>query len=246
MLSVNRDIKYLKLFPISNCSFGGGKKPVSAIDTGIVHNICGVKVHVYYYKAKNALVYTPAGKHTSYSDQYEGPHHPMCKIYTYNDYIFNEGGIKWKGDEVVFSTEDLEKNDPELYNDTMLLGVIIACYHSLLQRLHYYIHLIGDLDRIIDYGHNSAPFHTQSILNNILSLCYDNTKECVKQFLKQKNLNVIMEIFTEIKFFSSDQSPERKKFIIEFYNSLMDGKPFTKKFKPVLIEGVSLKPKRLF
>ena len=38
-----------------NSPLTGVKKAVSAIDTGIIHTICGLPVHVYYYKVKNKI-----------------------------------------------------------------------------------------------------------------------------------------------------------------------------------------------
>jgi hypothetical protein len=159
------DINFLKSMNLF--SFGARKeKPVSAIDTGIVHIICNLPVHIYYYTSKNKMIYTPAGIHTTYSNSYEGPHHPMCKIdqSKYNDYTFNEGGMKWKGSNIIFSTEYTENNKPLDYNDDMVLAVIIACFYSLIQRLHFYVHIVADLDKTIDEGHNRAYVYTNQIL----------------------------------------------------------------------------------
>ena len=241
--SINLDIAFLINY--LKTSFGTKNvKPVRAIDTGIIHVICGIPVHIYYYTSKNSLVYTPAGIHTSYSKSFEGPQHPMCKLKGYDDYIFNEGGIKWKGNQIIFSTENWENNNPEYYSDNMLLGVIMACLYSLLQRLRYYIHLIEDLDRIIDYGHNMAPVYTYNTIISVLKLIDSSEfKRCVEKFMnnfKPFNLDELMILFEEIKFFSSDLLPKRKKYILDFYYDLKIEERI-----PSIPEQV-LKPKRLF
>ena len=244
------DIYFLK--SIKSFSFGTRKKIERAIDTGTVHVICDIPVHIYYYNVKNKMIYTPHGLHTSYSNNYEGPHHPMCKIEIdrYKDYIFNEGGVKWKGMDIVFSTEDWENNDPSFYNDDMVLGVLVACFYSLSQRLKFYIHLIEDLGEIIDPGHTRAPYYTFSTINKLISLIKTpQLKLCAKTFIKEFlpiNLNNIMILFKQIKNFSSDKLPERKQFILKFYHALMDGIEFHDKPPPSKPPEVSFTPKRLF
>jgi hypothetical protein len=244
MESVIRDIFYLKsLFH----SFGK-PKPFKSVDTGLTHNICGTPVHIYYYNVKNKMIYTPAGIHTSYSSNYEGPHHPMCKImlHKYKDYIFNEGGIKWKGETLIYSTESQENNDPKNYNDQMLLGVVIACFYSLLQRLHFYIHIIEDLDKNIDYGHNQAPKYTFQTINSLLKVMDSQFQECASYFMdnfKPFNLNQLMDLFKQIKNFSSDNLPERKQFILDNYRSLLEGNQFTGTPPPTKFNQ-TLKPKK--
>ena len=269
---VNKDIRYLS----RSSSFGGGFRrslspppsrsktplprppppsrsktppPIPAIDTGIINTICGIPVHIYYYTVKNALVLTPAGVHTSYSNNYEGPQHPMCKIeiVKYNNYIFNEGGIKVNGTNVIFSTEKWENNNPDNYDDSMLLGVLLACFYSLYQRLDHYIKLIYDQGVTIDYGHNSAPFYTRSKINILLNLFKNpKIKQCAEDFInnfKPFNMNQLMILFDEIKIFSSDNLPERKKFIIDMYNT---PKTFNTPRIPLLPASPTLKPIKLF
>ena len=247
MNQLNRIIFYLTERKKRSSCFGAYKKPVNAIDTGIVHKICNVPIHIYYYTTKNALVYTPAGIHTSYSNKYEGQHHPMCKIESpgYINYIFNEGGIKWEGSEVIFSTES-DSNDPRNYNDTMLLGVLLACFYSLHQRLHYYIHRIEDLDQQIDYGHAMAPFHTLENINKILGLFrISEQKNCAEQFMenyKPNNLNKLIILFQEIKYLSENYNPERKGWILSYY---YEGTPKKSRI-PKIIELQKIKPRKLF
>ena len=238
---VNMDIAYL----LRCFSFGVRKGPVRPVDTGITHLICNTPVKVYYYTAKNQMIYTPAGIHTSYSTKYEGPHHPMCKINLYPDYIFNEGGIKWKGSTVVFSTENTNNNNPKEYNDEMLLGVLVACIYSLLQRLHFYIHLIEDLDQIIDRGHTMAPKYTYDTINLILQIIKDpQIKQCSEDFMERFqpfNLNNLMILFDEIKLWSNDHTKQRKEWILNFYHT----KEYTKQI-PVTVVPQTIKPRKLF
>jgi len=230
----------------------GKYKPESAIDTEIVHIICGVPVHIYYYASKNKLVYTPNEVHTIYSKNYEGTYHPMCKIELpqYKDYIINEGGVKYNGNTVIFATDDLENNDPEYYNDDMLAAIVLACFYSLIQRLHSYMHRIEDLDKTIDYGHNIAPIYTYNSINTLLKLFrHEGMKRCVQNLLttfKPFTLNQLMVLFEEIKYFSSDHSPERKRFISEMYHTLMKKEEFTKPRLPFKKEDPLVKPRKLF
>jgi hypothetical protein len=253
--SVNKDILFLSF---RSFSFGKIDKPVNPIDTGIVHDICGVPVHIYYYDSKNTLSWTPGYKHTIYSKSYEGKHHPICKIDTpeYKDYIINEGGVKWKGNIVVFSTENLENNDPNVYNDDMLAALVLACFYSLHQRLHYYIHRIEDLGLTIDPGHNLAPMYTKDKINSIMGLFKNiSMKECVQDVMdtfKPINLNQLMILFEEIKYFSSEidnknpTASERKNFIIDMYNTLIKHEPFNKpRIKSKETEPI-IKPRKLF
>ena len=228
------------------------QRPISAIDTGIVNTICGVPIHIYYYTAKNALIFTPAGVHTSYSNNYEGPQHPMCKIEIpkYNNFIFNEGGVKVHGTKIIFSTENWQNNNPDNYDDNMLLGVLLACFYSLYQRLDHYIKLIYDQGVTIDYGHNSAPFYTRAKINTVLTLFKNpEIKQCVEKFInnfKPFNMNQLMILFDEIKIFSSDNLPERKQFIIDIYNTLKQGNSFNETRIPVQQSFPTLKPIKLF
>jgi hypothetical protein len=258
---VIKDILYLSK-NLRSCSFGRTPTktpitpetslPVQAVDTGKIHTLCKVPVHIYYYTSKNTLVYTPAGVHTVYSNRFEGPHHPMCKIEGphYKDYIINEGGVKWNGEIVIFSTEDLENNNPEIYNDDLLMAVILACFYSLHQRLHFYIHRVEDLDKTINYGHNMAPVYTYNKIKIVLGLFkHAFNRQCAENFMNTfvpMNLQQVMTLFEEIKYFSSDLNPERKQFISDMYHSLMEQKPFRRPRIPVQNIEPELKPKRLF
>ena len=259
MDKVNRDILYLNKLPNKKFSFGKKNKPLLAINTGIVHNICGVPVHIYYYTSKNALVYTPGQVHTMYSKNYEGKHHPMCKIELpgYDDYIINEGGVKWRGHTIIFSTEDLENNDPEKYNDEMLAALVLACFYSLHQRLNYYINRIEDQGLIIDRGHNLAPQYTFDKIDSIIRL-FKNTviKKCVENLIttfKPITLEQLKILFREIKYFSEEfeinnpSASSRKDFIFEMYYTLLKNLPFNKPPIPFKKpELSSIKPKKLF
>jgi len=233
----------------SSSDYSKTAKPVAAIDTGITHDICGVPVHIYYYRSKNALVYTPYMKHQIYSQKYEGPHHPMCKIEMpkYEEYIINEGGIKWKGNKVIFSTDNTENNDPSIYNDDLLLGVVLACFYSLNRRLESYIDIIRN-NKIVDPGHNLAPNYTfGKIKKTLRAFKNQEPRQCAENLMntfKPFNLDEIRILFEEIKYFSSDTSPERKKFILEAY----DSQKLPRKRIPIsaLSNESTFKPTRLF
>ena len=255
--SINKDILFLEnqKFSFGEKTKKNVKSPVLAIDTGITHTICGVPVHIYYYGSKNTLVYTPGQVHTMYSKNYEGQHHPMCKIKlpAYVDYIINEGGVKWKGDTVIFSTEDLENNDPDVYNDDMLAALVLACFYSLHQRLHYYMKRIEDEGLTINPGHNLAPLYTFDKINSILLLFKNpNVKKCVENVINTFtpiNKSQLGILFEEIKYFSNEadlNSSKRKQFIIEMYHALMERKPFTKPRIPFGEPDAFIKPRRLF
>jgi len=246
--------KYLeKIIRLFTAKFTFGvKKPVSPTDTGIIHNICGIPVHIYYYTSKNTLSWTPGAKHIIYSKSYEGPHHPMCKIDLprYKDYIINEGGVKWKGTTVVFSTEELENNNPEIYNDDMLAALVLACFYSLHQRLHYYIHRIEDLGQTIDYGHNMAPVYTFTKINEILPLfTNEKIKNCVENTIhtfKPINLAQLKILFEEIKYYSDDLLPKRKEYILKMYHALLSNEPFNEPRIKLNHHEPVLKPRILF
>jgi hypothetical protein len=243
-------------------SFGSKHKkysqPEPAIDTEITHTLCGVPVHIYYYASKNALVYTPGKVHTIYSNNYEGPYHPMCKIDLprYADYIINEGGVKYNGNRVIFSTTDLENNNPEEYNDDMLAAIVLACFYSLIQRLHSYMYRIEDMGKTIDYGHNTAPIYTYKTIANVLKMFRDtDMKKCVEKLLytfKPFTITQLMVLFEEIKFFSyeiehdSPVATERLEFITDMYHTLMEQKEFNKPRIAFKAENPTVKPRRLF
>jgi hypothetical protein len=256
---VNLDILYLNKLSFERVfSFGNKPKPVPAVDTGIIHNMCGVPVHIYYYTSKNTLVYTPGQVHTIYSKNYEGPHHPMCKIDmpAYSDYIINEGGIKWRGNTTIFSTEDLENNDPDKYTDEMLAALVLACFYSLHQRLHYYMKRIEDQQLTIDRGHNLAPIYTFDKLNSVIRLFRnEGLKRCVENLIttfKPITLDQLKILFEQIKYFSAEveNNPPaalaRKNFIIEMYHTLMRGQPFDKDVIPFKDPEPLVKPRKLF
>jgi len=221
-------------------------KPLKAIDTGKIHVICDIPVHVYSYPsyAKNTLVYTPAGVHTTYSENYEGPHHPMCKIELrgYSDYDINEGGVKLNGKRIFLTKESRYKRG--YLNDVLLLGILVACFYSLSQRLDYYIHLIEDLDKMIDHRHNQAPLYTMEIIDKVFGVIEKREiYDCAHDFMddhKPLNLKEIIILFEQINYYSEDESKERKKWILDFYHS--------KSFKapPNFLKEKTKTSKRLF
>ena len=221
-------------------------KNVEAIDTGKTHLICGIPVHVYTYPsyAKNTLIYTPAGVHTTYSENYEGPHHPMCKIelFGYLDYDINEGGVKLNGKKI-FSTK-MTPYKRGILNDNLLLGILVACFYSLSQRLDFYIHLIEDLGKTIDHRHNQAPIYTIDIIDRIFDIIERKQVDiCAHDFMNSHrplNLKEIVVLFEQINYYSDDLSQQRKEWILDFYHS--------KKFKspPNFLKEKTKTAKRLF
>jgi len=221
-------------------------KPLKAIDTGKIHIICDIPVHVYTYPsyAKNTLIYTPAGVHTTYSENYEGPHHPMCKIELngYSNYDINEGGVKLNGKRIFLTKQSRYK--PGQLNDILLLGILVACFYSLSQRLEYYIHLMEDLDKIVDHRHNLAPLYTMDIIDKVFNVIQNNDIiKCAHDFMDNHiplNLKEMVILFEQINFYSEDQLFQRKKWILDFYHSKIIKTP------PKFIKKTKTTSKRLF
>jgi hypothetical protein len=190
---IKNDIIYLKKRSV--CSFG------KTINTGKNYIICGIPVEVYYYTDKNKKTYTPYKENEFVLSNYEGKHHPVCKINfpILKDYTFTENGIKYKGKEF-FSTETWENNKD--YNDELLMGVIIACCYSLSERLKYYKQRLENAQPN-DRGHMGAPYRTYKTLNKVVNLV--SNKNCVYNFLEKYNVKGIMKSFDELS--SSGVSP---------------------------------------
>jgi hypothetical protein len=238
-------------------------KLIKPIDTNIIYEVCGIDYHMYYYpsytRGKNIEMYTPNNENTTSSTKFEGPHHPVCKIEKegYSNYIITEDFVKYKGiKEVIdkyyncFDEGLFEGNcDPIL-----IVGIIITCYCSLVERLKYYISIL-ETDGEIDKPHANAHIGSINRIDQLLNII-KNTKyyNCIQKFLSQEvpNLPKLKVIYNYINEFSQDTSQkDLLRYILDlYYKVLVPGGKFSTIKKPELNQNLSnitpIKPKRLF
>ncbi len=209
------------------------KSSIKPIDTGIVYDVCGNEYHIFYYpsytRGSNSIMNTPGLSNTTESTKFEGPHHPVCKIEGknknfYKDYIITEDFVKIRGKEIIIDKNFNCINEAIFEGDCdpiLLLGIIVVCYHSLIERLDYYISLL-ESGKNIDRGHANAPFKTIEKIDNLTKKL---NEDCATDFLNKKHpvLPKIKLIYTYIKKYIENENdpnttpdPKDQKLFLEF------------------------------
>jgi hypothetical protein len=238
-------------------------KLIKPIDTNIIYEVCGVDYHIYYYpsytRGKNMEMYTPNNQNTTSSTNFEGPHHPMCKIEKegYSEYIITEDFVKYQGTKEVIN-RFYKCKDEGLFEGNcdpiLITGIIITCYCSLVERLKYYISIL-ETGGEINGGHANAHIGTINRIDQLLHIIKDTKYHgCVQGFLSQEvpNLPKLKVIYNYINVFSQNTSEkDLLRYILDlYYKVLVPGGKFLPIKKPVLNQKLSLitpiKPKRLF
>ena len=229
---IDEDIKFLLYL---GCSFGGGNKPTAQavkqlINTEKSMECCGVKIHIYYYSSlvkEQELLQTPFGRHTIFSNQYEGPHHPNSKIENiskYLSYTFNEKGI-YNGTDYIFNIDSDVL--PAKVDDNMIIALILNLVYSLQERLNYNIKFMEE-GNINDYGHVRAAYRTITTINK-LTQQLKTLKPCVELYLNFK-IPFITTLFNEMGQLLEDTTDEIKNkrilyILNSFKNQTLTGPP---------------------
>ncbi len=224
-------------------------KNIKPIDTGTVYELCNYDFHIYHYpsytRGRNIEMTTPLNVNTIVSTDFEGPHHPACKIEDpyYKDYLITEDFVKYKGNKIIIDKYYRCKDEGKFEgkcDPILITGIIIICYVSLFERLKYYISILENNGEI-DQGHLRAPFMTIHRIEHLLNILkrnnsYPEYHTCADDFLKQEppNLYKIKMVYTYISQFSEDTSEkDLLRYIIElYYIALAPGGKFSMVRKP--------------
>jgi hypothetical protein len=208
-------------------------KIIGPVDTEIIYKICNIDFHIYHYpsytKGNCLIMSTPGEVNTTESTKCEGPHHPVCKIEgtyqnEYRDYTMSEDFVIFKGKKIV----RYDKNNNYICENgdcdqILLLGVLVACYCSLVERLDFYIRMLKNKDTINE-GHINAPFKTIERIKNILSkLKSTNYHNCALKFLISPRLNFgrLQMIYREFKNYSEDPYDSLHDYILKMYEKYL-------------------------
>ena len=206
---------------------------ISAKDTHIEPNLCGIKVHIYYYDTWVAkqlgLLYTPAKSRTMNPPDYGGPHHGVAKIVNqpqsnYSEYIFTDNEIKI-GNTVIWDINS-RKSPPQEVDDNMLMAAVVSCFYSYTERLKYYITGYIKKDLFVDRGHIRAAFMSKERIVKLVNLIQSEQKyNCIIEYLNNQNLkftflnNLLDEIDLYKGSLSTDDKYIIKKHILDEYTA---------------------------
>ena len=126
----------------------------------------------------------------------------------------------------------------------MIVGIIITCYCSLVERLKYYIGIL-ETGGEIDSGHANAHLRTIHNIDQLLNIIKDTDYHgCAQGFLLQEvpNLPKLKVIYNYINEFSQNTyEKDLLRYIFDlYYKVLVPGGKFSNIDKPVISQKLSM------